>query len=55
MLAAPESLERLQSVVDEIVCLSAPPDFFAVGQFYLEFAPVSDEEVVQMLAACPVG
>ncbi|MHC5010163.1 MAG: phosphoribosyltransferase [Planctomycetota bacterium] len=54
-VAPPESLDRLRSVVDEIVCLSTPPDFFAVGQFYLEFGPVSDEQVVQMLASCPVG
>lgn len=34
---------------DEVVCLWAPEDFRAVGQFYQEFGPTSDEEVVSLL------
>ncbi len=35
--------------VDEYVCLLAPADFWAVGQFYDDFAQTSDEEVIRLL------
>jgi predicted phosphoribosyltransferase len=48
-VAAPERLERLRPLCDEVVCLLAPENFYAVGQFYQEFEPVEDEEVVRLL------
>jgi predicted phosphoribosyltransferase len=48
-VAAPESLERVRPYADELVCLAAPPEFYAVGQFYREFPQVEDDEVVRML------
>ena len=33
----------------EIICLETPTVFHAVGQFYEDFNPVSDHEVVQLL------
>ncbi len=30
---------------DEFVCVSTPPRFFAIGQFYASFPQVSDDEV----------
>ncbi|NBM18596.1 phosphoribosyltransferase family protein [Streptomyces sp. GC420] len=42
--------ERLGTEADELVCLHTPRDFFAVGQFYADFAQVSDEEVIDCLA-----
>lgn len=30
---------------DELVCVSTPPGFFAIGQFYASFPQVSDDEV----------
>ncbi|MCK6388645.1 MAG: phosphoribosyltransferase [Zoogloea sp.] len=50
-VAAPASLAKIRGDVDELVCLSAPPGFEAVGQFYLEFGQVEDEDVV----ACLLG
>jgi putative phosphoribosyl transferase len=50
-VAAQESLERVRSYADEIVCLDTPTDFYAVGQFYREFKQVEDEEVVALLSA----
>jgi putative phosphoribosyl transferase len=50
-VAAPESLARLQSLADEIVCLEQPAWFAAVGQFYQEFPQLEDEEVTRILAA----
>jgi len=48
-VAAPESLERVRPYADEVVCLEAPEEFFAVGQFYREFAQVEDTEVIELL------
>lgn len=49
-VAAPDSLEQVRPYADEVVCLEAPADFRAVGQFYREFPQVEDEEVVALLA-----
>ena len=48
-VAAPESLERVRPHADEVVCLEAPEEFFAVGQFYREFEQVEDTEVIDLL------
>lgn len=48
-VASRESLLRVGSLVDEIVCLESPVEFQAVGQFYRKFDQVSDAEVVQVL------
>jgi putative phosphoribosyl transferase len=48
-VAPPSTLEMLASEADEIVCLSAPEEFFAVGQFYRDFHQVSDDEVIRTL------
>jgi putative phosphoribosyl transferase len=39
----------LQRSVDRLVCLYAPRDFFAVGQFFRSFEQVEDEVIVQLL------
>jgi predicted phosphoribosyltransferase len=52
-VAAPDSLELVRPSCDEVVCLEAPPEFYAVGQFYREFAQVEDERVVALLARLP--
>lgn len=43
--------ERLAGVADELIAVVNPPDFRAVGQFYADFAPTSDAEVIEILAA----
>jgi predicted phosphoribosyltransferase len=48
-VAPPETLERIRPYADEVVCLEAPQDFMAVGQFYRDFQQVEDEEVVAVL------
>jgi len=50
-VAAPESLVRLRQEADEVVCLAAPQEFSAVGEFYLDFKETSEEEVRALLAA----
>ncbi len=43
--AAAESCEDLRPEVDELVCLSTPQPFYAVGLWYDDFTPTTDEEV----------
>jgi len=48
-VASHEALERVREQADEVVCLKVPEIFYAVGQFFLEFPQVSDEEVIAIL------
>jgi len=41
---------RLEPYADEIVILSQPHAFYAVGQFYRDFTQVSDDEVVRQMS-----
>lgn len=49
-VAPPEAAERLGGKVDELVCLSTPHGFSAVGEWYRDFGQTPDEEVVSLLA-----
>jgi predicted phosphoribosyltransferase len=51
-VASPEALELLQPEADEVVCLEVPPVLYAVGYYFNDFAPVSDEEVLAILREC---
>lgn len=47
---APDStIERLQQMADEVVVISSPVFFGAVGEFYQDFAQVSDDEVQKIM------
>ncbi len=48
-VASEDTIRILAQHVDEMICLRAPPYFQAVGQFYLEFDPVEDEDVLRIL------
>lgn len=48
-VAPPDTLEKIRSYADEVVCLQAPPFFQAVGQFYADFPQVEDDEVIGIL------
>jgi putative phosphoribosyl transferase len=52
-VAARSSVQSLADVADEVVCLEMPRLFFAVGQFYADFAATSDAEVVSLLEKAP--
>ena len=56
-VGAPDSLAELAAMpeVDEVVCLSAPPGFMAVGMHYLDFRQTADAEVQAILEAARVG
>lgn len=48
-VAPADSLEKIQELADEVICLETPPFFQAVSNFYDDFASTSDEEVKQLL------
>lgn len=50
-----ETVTRLALDVDGMLCLRAPPLFAAVGQFYLDFQPVEDEDVLSILEKAAKG
>jgi predicted phosphoribosyltransferase len=49
-VAPAQTLPRIEAEADEVVCLYAPDDFSAVGQFFEDFSEVSDEMVVSALS-----
>ena len=50
-VAPPDTVASLQDDADEVIALHTPQQFFAIGQFYEDFAQTPDDEVVRLLAA----
>lgn len=48
-VSPPDTLRDIQELVEEVICLSAPPFFQAVGQFYHDFSATEDEEVIAIM------
>lgn len=48
-VASSSAYDKIDSMVDEVVCLLVPAYFQAVGQFYDEFSQISDELVIKLL------
>ncbi len=49
-VAPADVIDALASDADEIVCLSVPPDFMAVGMHYVDFGQTSDAEVIDLMS-----
>jgi predicted phosphoribosyltransferase len=49
-VAPRDTLTRLEAVADEVVCLYAPDEFYAVGAFFQDFSEVTDDMVVAALS-----
>jgi putative phosphoribosyl transferase len=49
-VAAPESAGESRAWVDELVCVEMPRDLWAIGLWYEDFSPTSDEEVAALLS-----
>jgi len=49
-VAAPASLLALRAEADEVVCVEAPRELWAVGFWYEDFRPVTDDEVMALIA-----
>jgi putative phosphoribosyl transferase len=49
-VAPAQSLRQIEAEADEVLCLHAPADFYAVGQFFDDFSEVTDDMVVMTLS-----
>jgi putative phosphoribosyl transferase len=49
-VAPRSSLRQFSAIADEVICLISPTSFNSVGQWYLDFAQVSDAEVCELLS-----
>jgi putative phosphoribosyl transferase len=49
-VGAPETVQSLRAEADDVVCLLEPELMYAVGLWYVKFAPTSDAEVAELLA-----
>src|SRR5436309_4086154 len=47
----PDTCRELEQEADEMICLSTPEFFQAVGQYYEDFSQTSDEDVRELLAS----
>ncbi|MFJ9407968.1 phosphoribosyltransferase family protein [Streptomyces sp. NPDC101393] len=54
-VAPPSAAERLRGVADDVVCLSTPLAFSAVGEWYRDFSQTPDADVVALLARAAAG
>jgi putative phosphoribosyl transferase len=50
-----ESVSMLAEEADRVVCLTIPERLFGVGMWYRDFTPVSDEQVLALLAEAAGG
>jgi putative phosphoribosyl transferase len=50
-VASPEALAGLRPLADDVICLSIPPAFGAVGAHYRDFPQLEDAEVMQILGS----
>lgn len=48
-VGAADTCVKLREEADELICLSAPEAFRAVGEFYADFSQTTDEEVRELL------
>lgn len=54
-VAPRDTVEKLRSEVDRLICLETPEPFGAIGYFYRDFRQVSDREVMAILRRFPAG
>jgi putative phosphoribosyl transferase len=49
-VAPPDTVAALSREADDVVSVETPEPFFAIGGWYVDFTPTSDQEVVELLA-----
>ena len=54
-VAAPETARMMAEEVDDLICPLQPESFQAVGIWYDDFSPTTDDEVRELLARYPDG
>jgi len=50
-VAPPDTLKRIASFADEVICLYSTDDFMAISQFYAIFPQIEDNEIINLLGA----
>jgi putative phosphoribosyl transferase len=50
-VAPADTVEALRREVDQLICLSTPEPFYAIGLNYVDFHQLSDQEVMRSLQA----
>ncbi|NGX51629.1 MAG: putative phosphoribosyl transferase [Chlamydiae bacterium] len=48
-VAPPDTLKRMESVADELICLFSTDDFQGISQFYAIFPQIEDDEIIKLL------
>jgi putative phosphoribosyl transferase len=48
-VGSPDRLDAIRPLCNRLVCLEEPQAFWAIGQFYRDFAQVEDARVVELL------
>jgi putative phosphoribosyl transferase len=48
-VASREAAAMLRAEADQVVCVSTPAHFNAVGKWYADFAQTTDDEVMELL------
>src|SRR5436190_9554016 len=54
-VAPPETVAALRRDADDVVAVETPEPFFAIGGWYSDFSPTSDDEVVELLVRAAVS
>ncbi len=54
-VASSQARDRIVKIVDEVHCLSTPASFSAVGQWYVDFGQVANDEVRKIIQSHPNG
>src|SRR5437868_2807550 len=54
-VAPPETVAALRRDADDVVAVETPEPFFAIGGWYSDFSPTSDDEVVELLVRAAAG
>ena len=54
-VAPADAVEAMRGLVDEVVVVQTPEQFWAIGQFYVDFHQLSDDETVTLLKEAWAG
>lgn len=48
-VGASDTCQSLEAIADEVICLSSPFPFYAIGYWYKDFSQTSDKDVAKLL------
>lgn len=53
-ICSPHIVDSIAKLADKLIYLSMPPEFWTVGQYYWDYAPVTEEDIHRQLNSDPV-